>query len=161
MLKISLFCLIYISGFLHDFHTSIAEVQYNSKTESLEVSLRVFTDDLEKVLSAANNNKLIKIEGDNNAIDGLIVQYLKKNFALVSTKKEVKLAQYYGRENEADATWLYFEIQNCKNLEGYTIFNAVFQETFEDQTNIINFTILNIKKSLVFDSKTKTSLWPF
>ena len=35
----------------HPYHTSIAEVNYNAKTHSLEIALKVFTDDLEETLS--------------------------------------------------------------------------------------------------------------
>ena len=36
---------------IHDFHTSLAEVEYNTSSKTFEISLRVFTDDFEKALS--------------------------------------------------------------------------------------------------------------
>ena len=45
------------SSLTHAFHTSITEMRYNPKAKTFEISLRVFTDDLEKTLSINNQNK--------------------------------------------------------------------------------------------------------
>lgn len=161
MIRLFAICIISGFSFFHDFHTSIAELNYNPKTEALEISLRVFTDDLERVLTTVNNGNKITLEYDDKILNPLIELYLKKNFALVSDTKKVKLAQYYGREKESDATWLYFEIIDCKNLRNYTLYNSIFQETFNDQTNVVNIKVLQEKHTLVFDNKTKTKAWPF
>lgn len=46
----------------HDFHTSLTEINYNSQSRSLELSVRVFTDDLELALTNFNKGQLVKIE---------------------------------------------------------------------------------------------------
>jgi hypothetical protein len=146
---------------VHDFHTSLTEVNYNSKTGSLEVSIRVFTDDLEKMLNENKQIKPLKIEDDSQKIDPLLEQYFRKNFALIGPNKEVKLAKFYGKEKEADGTWLYFEISDCQHIKEFTIYNAIFQDMFTDQTNLVNIIYPSGKKTIVFDQKSKTSNWPF
>jgi hypothetical protein len=79
----------------------------------------------------------------------------------VSPDKEVKFGKFYGKEKEADATWLYLEIFDCKNIKNYTIYNNIMQEMFSDQTNLVNIIYGTEKKTIVFDSKTKISTWPF
>lgn len=149
------------TGSKHDFHTSITEINYNPKSGSLELSVRVFTDDLELTLTNLNKGKLVKIEDSENTVDPLIEQYIRKNLALVSPEKDVKFGKFYGKEKEADATWLYLEIFDCKQIKNYTIYNNIMQEMFSDQTNLVNIIFGNQKKTIVFDSKTKISLWPF
>jgi hypothetical protein len=146
---------------VHDFHTSLTEVNYNAKSGSLEVSIRVFSDDLELCLSKQNGGKLVTLEDDANKVESLIEQYFRKNFALISTNKEVKLVKYYGKEKEADATWLFFEIFDCQQIQNYSLYNAIFQDMFTDQTNLVNVVYPSQKKTLVFDQKEKISTWPF
>lgn len=145
----------------HDFHTSLTEINFNSKTGSLELSVRVFTDDLELTLTNFNKGKLVKIEDPEALVDPLIEQYIRKNLALISPDKEVKFGKFYGKEKEADATWIYLEIFDCKQVKNFTLYNTIMQEMFEDQTNLVNIIYPSEKKTIVFDSETKISTWPF
>jgi hypothetical protein len=145
----------------HDFHTSLSEINYNDKTKSLEISIRVFTDDLELALSEINNNKKIKIEGEKTIIDPLIEKYIMKHLAIISPQKKVKLIKYYGKEQEAEATWIYAEMADCENIKDFTLFNTLFTDLFTDQTNLVNITSGSQKKTMLFDGKTKISAWPF
>jgi hypothetical protein len=145
----------------HDFHTSLTEINFNPKTGSLELSVRVFTDDLELTLTNFNKGKLVKIEDPEATVDPLIEQYIRKNLALISPDKEVKFGKFYGKEKEADATWIYLEIFDCKQLKNFTLYNTIMQEMFEDQTNLVNIIYPSQKKTIVFDSETKVSSWPF
>ncbi len=145
----------------HDFHTSLTEINYNPKTSSLELSVRVFTDDLELTLTNFNNGKLVKIEDPEPTVNPLLEQYVRKNLALISPDKEVKFGKFYGKEKEADATWIFLEIFDCKQIKNFTLYNTIMQEMFEDQTNLVNIIYPSQKKTIVFDSETKVSTWPF
>ena len=39
----------------HDYHVSVTQMQYNASARSFEVSIRIFTDDLEKALSQSHS----------------------------------------------------------------------------------------------------------
>ena len=145
----------------HDFHTSLTEINYNPKSGSLELSVRVFTDDLELTLTNFNNGKLVKIEDPEATVNPLLEQYIRKNLALISPDKEVKFGKFYGKEKEADATWIFLEIFDCKQIKNFTLYNTIMQEMFEDQTNLVNIIYPSQKKTIVFDSETKVSAWPF
>lgn len=145
----------------HDFHTSLTEINYNPKSGSLELSVRVFTDDLELTLTNFNNGKLVKIEDPEATVNPLLEQYIRKNLALISPDKEVKFGKFYGKEKEADATWIFLEIFDCKQIKNFTLYNTIMQEMFEDQTNLVNIIYPSQKKTIVFDSETKVSTWPF
>jgi hypothetical protein len=78
MRNILLFLIIHYSlstAHAHDFHTSITRLEYNAKEKTFEVSIRLFTDDLEKGLSKANNGqKIVVLNNDKN--DGLVERYV-------------------------------------------------------------------------------------
>lgn len=150
-------------GFIptHDFHTSLAEVNYNPKTQALEITVRVFTDDLERALTEFNNGKSVKISSSSNANDALIHGYLKKHFAFITPDKKLLAYDFLGKEIELDATWLYIELPDAGNLGGHMIYNNIMLELFEDQTNLLNLIYPDKKKSFVFDAKNKAVLYPF
>lgn len=144
------------SSFLskHAFHTSITEMRYNPKQKSFEISLRVFTDDLEKTLSINNQNKKFVIENtDKN--DTFIEQYVRKHFAITTPKNQKLNYQYVGKEKEGDATWIYLEMPVNEAIKGSKIQNSVLMDSFDDQTNIINIFLNNDKKSYLFTVKNK------
>ena len=138
----------------HAFHTSITEMRYNPKEKAFEISLRVFTDDLEKTLSANNQNKKFVIENtDKN--DPFIEQYVRKHFVVITSKNQKLNYQYVGKEKEGDATWIYLEMPVNESIKGSKIQNDMLIDMFEDQTNIVNIFVNNEKKSFLFTVKNK------
>jgi hypothetical protein len=138
----------------HAFHTSITEMRYNAKTKSFEISLRVFMDDLEKMLSINNQNKKFVIENtDKN--DPFIEQYVRKHFVVITPKNQKLIYQYVGKEKEGDATWIYLEMPVNETIKGSKIQNSVLMDMFDDQTNIVNIFVNNDKKSYLFTVKNK------
>jgi hypothetical protein len=145
----------------HDFHISLTEVNYNSKTDVLELSVRVFIDDFERVLTTQNNEKKVTIsEAENAVTDQHIEKYLRKHLAFISPDKQVNQLQYLGKEIERDAVWLYVEVPNASKMANYSVYNVLFLEHFDDQTNLMNFLLPNLKKTLVFSQKTKLLPYP-
>ena len=138
----------------HAFHTSITEMRYNPKDKAFEVSLRVFTDDLEKTLSTINQNKKFVID-NNDKSDVFIEPYIRKHFIITSPKNQKLNYQYVGKEKEGDATWIYLEMPVNEPLKGSKIQNDVLIDMFDDQTNIVNIFLNNEKKSYLFTVKNK------
>ncbi|NBA87204.1 hypothetical protein GVN16_15635 [Emticicia sp. CRIBPO] len=149
------------SGARHDFHTSLTEINYNPASKSLEITIRVFTDDLESALMKFGGKKVFINTTTKDKHDPLIEQYVSKHFALLSPQKELKKGEYLGRETEADATWLYYEIPNCQSIKGYTLMNDIMQELFDDQTNLVNIIYPKDKKTIIYNAKVKSSVFPF
>lgn len=140
--------------FKHDFHTSLTEMRYNPKAKSFEISLRVFTDDLEKVLSATNQNKKFLVE-NNDKNDVFVEAYIKKHFVIVNSKNQKSIINYIGKEKEGEATWIYLEMPVNESINGSKIQNNVLIDMFEDQTNILNIFVQNQKKSYLFTVKNR------
>lgn len=148
--------LVALSGFnvKHAFHTSVTELHYNAKTKSLEISIRVFTDDLQTALTKENGKKKVVLE-KNDAFDALVQRYISKHFVLISPLKQRRASTYVGKEQENDATWIYLEMPIKESLKGTSILNEVLMETFDDQTNIVNIIYPQEKKSLLFNNHNR------
>lgn len=135
--------------YFHDFHTSIAEVNYSEKNKSLEVSLRVFTDDLESALAKANGLSKIYLD-ETKKYNDLINKYIATTFYFLDTKNVKQTHTFIGKEIEGDVTWIYFEIPLKKPLKGFQLHNAVLTELFEDQSNMVNMTYKKQKQTYIF-----------
>ncbi len=138
----------------HDFHTSLTEMQVNAKEKTLEVTLRVFTDDLEKALTRAAPGQKIRLAVNDKNDEG-IDRYVKQHFILTNAKGERKPYRYLGKEFESDATWLYLEIPFAEPLTGAKLQNDVLCDLFNDQTNLVNLLGAGERKSFIFNQKTK------
>lgn len=142
---------------LHDFHTSLTELQYNPKEKSYEVSIRMFTDDLENTLTKFNGGKKVFIGGKNDNADEVIKRYIPQHFAVYTAQKQKKAMNILGKEIEGDATWVYVEIPDAQGVLGGILQNDLLVEMFDDQTNLVNFFYQNQKKTFLFNSKVKST----
>lgn len=146
------------SFFLHDFHTSISEAEYNESNKTFEVSLRVFTNDFEEALAQKNKIKNLKLD-KNSKYNDLIEAYIKDNFYFTDSKNKKLPLNFVGKELDVDVTWIYFEIPFNKYNSGYSITNSVLVELFDDQVNLVNLKYKGLKKTyLLKTNKTTTSL---
>ena len=139
----------------HAFHTSLTEMQYNAKAKSLEISIRMFTDDLETALTKANNGQKIMLGGKNDNSEVVLNKYIQQHFAMLTPQKQKKALIVLGKELEGDATWVYVEIPNSQELKAHILYNNLMQEVFDDQTNLVNLIYLGNKKTYLFNAKTR------
>lgn len=138
---------------LHDFHASVTQIQYNPKERVFEISIRIFTDDFEKALSAASGSK-ISLSGspDRSSVKNgpIIEKYILSHFVYVSPQKQPKPIKYVGNELEADANWLYLEMPYTEPFRGGMLKQNVLMELFDDQVNMVNVQYQGQKKTFVF-----------
>jgi hypothetical protein len=154
------FLLLLVCGLLaahtrHDFHTSVTRMDFNPTEKSFEISIRVFTDDLERALSDDNKGQKFTLT-DQDKNDAAVERYIRKHFALISPQNLKKPYAYIGKEREADATWIYVEIPFKEPLSGFSLQNDVLLDTFDDQTNLVNIKYLAQRKSYIFKKDEKT-----
>lgn len=135
----------------HEYHASVTNMQYNAKERTFEVSIRMFTDDLEKTLTRENGGQRVifdkKYEKNN---DQLLEKYLRKHFVFITPQKQTRPFNYVGHETEADAQWVYIELPFAEAFRGATIQQSVLTETFDDQTNLVTINYNTQKKTLLF-----------
>lgn len=125
------------SWLLHKFYVSLTEIRYNPGSERLEVSMRIFPDDLDRALEQNFGiSTHLATELESNEADSLLQVYLGFHFALEVDGVPVIL-KYLGKEPEADAIWCYMESEAINNFGSIQIRSSLLTEEFEDQVNII------------------------
>ena len=133
----------------HPYHVSIAEVKYNAKAQSLEIALKIFTDDLEKTLSEKAGKPVVLTS--DGAVVKMLEAYFQKNFQVTLPQNQVALSRSFGFEKEDDAHWFYLDIPlKADQLKDARLRNQVLLETFSDQINLTNLEINGKKRTLIF-----------
>jgi len=140
---------------IHPFHVSVCDIEFSKHEKSLQLSQRVFIDDLEIALGKKYSLNLdVNDETTTTLLDSLIHVYMLENVHLIVDGKQ-KNATYIGNEIEGDGMWCYMEYTGIKKLKSLEIRNTVFLETFEDQVNIIHFEYEDYEKSIKLDQTKK------
>jgi len=132
----------------HPFHVSICEIDHDEKTNALQITHRIFLDDLEEGLNAFYNEKLDLLNPkDSDKINRLVEDYLSTRFTVIVNGK-VKKIDYLGNEMGKDVMWCYMEITKVKKVNTIEIEDKILFEAFDNQSNIIHVDYHNQIKSL-------------
>lgn len=135
----------------HKFYVSITKIDFVKKQEALQITLKVFTDDIEDALQANYNPSLIlKRKNEAPAVDASVENYLLQKLKIVVNNREVKL-NYLGKEYETDMLVAYIEVAGIKELNTVTVEIKILMEIFSDQQNIIHVKTPSIRRSLILD----------
>lgn len=136
-----------ISSLFHPFHVSICEIELDTKTKALQISERVFLDDLEETLHKVYNVRLDVVSPENKHLrDSLIKDYILTHLIITIDGKQHKRA-YLGHEIEKDVLWCYIEYYGVKKMKRLSITNTIFFEVYEDQNTLVHFKYNGITKS--------------
>lgn len=154
--------LIVIQSLLHPFHVSVSEVKYKEEKKAIQISVRIFLDDLEMALQEySGNDKLdITLKENWNLVNENLQKYILQNLRVYNDKGQMK-ANYIGAEMENDVMWTYVEIEKVRKLKTITIWNSILTETYDDQENIIHFRAYEKVKSarLHKGAEQKVFIW--
>ncbi len=149
------------SSVFHPFHVSVVEVEHDAKTKALQISERVFLDDLEETLTKVYNVQLDIVNPENVAFrDSLIRDYILTHLVITIDGKQKKRS-YLGHEIEEDALWCYIEYYGVKKMNKVSITNTIFFEVYEDQNTLIHFTYNEKTKSKRLTKTKPTEVFTF
>lgn len=145
-------------GTAHKFYVSVTNVNYSEKNVALEITTRVFVDDLEAVMKerygVSSNFESVE---DQKSYDLYLKRYLNSKFVVELNGNPITYA-YLGKELENDLVIFYLEVDNVEmnQLKSLTIFNEVLTDMYDEQKNIVHIKWHNNKKSFVltkYDAK--------
>ena len=143
------------SATAHDFYVSLCEINYNRETSSLEVAVKIFSDDLEAALSARGVSENEQEADSSETNDVYIDRYLRRCIRLQASDAVLNW-EYLGSEAELDVVWCYLEISGIREPAELTITNKLLTDIYEEQLNIVHVNVGNHKKSLLLSLNTPT-----
>lgn len=153
---LSITLLVLMSSFQHDIHISKTDIIYNDQTESLEITLHIYIDDLESALALKGYSGL-KICTPKEAHDAEVYMddYLRQHLKITSGAKELEW-EFLGKEISDDlfAVWCYMEIVKPELAEDLSVEVNLLTELYEDQKNIVKLQYNHQRKEFfLFDNK--------
>lgn len=150
-----------VSKMFHPFFVSVTEINHNSKEKTLEISCKLFSEDLEDVLKQNYKTAVdVTNEKQHPQVDKLVNDYVQKHLALGVDGKPVKL-NYVGFEKEAESVYCYFEVPNVANVKKVDISNSILQDFSDKQINIIHVIVNGNRKSYKLDYPQKQAAFAF
>ena len=140
----------------HDFHVSHTTLHYNTAQDSIEITVRVAIDDLEKNLETKSSGKLkLGSPKENKSSDQYIKNYFDHHLQ-ISINEKMASYNWIGKEIARDLhdIYLYFEIPDCNsngNIESIAIENTLLLERSHKQTNIVLVEFGDLNFNLTFN----------
>ena len=133
----------------HKFYVSVTDIELNTKSQSLQIVSRVFTDDLENVLRQRYNDDIRLGKGfESGDLNKIIPHYLlqKMKISLDGKSRDLK---FIGMEYDNDMIVFYVEVENVQSFQNIKIMNALLTDLFEDQKNLVHVGYKNKTRSLI------------
>ncbi|GAB5475988.1 MAG: hypothetical protein Mars2KO_40870 [Maribacter sp.] len=136
---------------VHKFYVSVTNVGYSEKEDALQITSRVFIDDMDAVMKERYD---IYTELDTERESPLAEEYLEKYLRtkfVVEVNGEPRTYDYIGKKYDNDVVIFYLEIPQLKypEVSSIQIQNEMLTDLFDDQQNIVHFKIDGKKKSFV------------
>lgn len=143
------FFLVFASMGLHKFYVSIYQVNFAPEKKMLQITTRIFADDLNNALEKKYKRKFHL--GAREEIPEDVVQmqkYMADNFSLKVSGKP-KPMQFMSKEMESNVLVCYFRIADISKVSRLEITNKILFDYVTEQQNIIQTTVNGKKTSLL------------
>jgi hypothetical protein len=145
----------------HKFYMGIYQVNYAPEKKMLQITSRVFIDDLNNALEKKYNKKVYlgtKKESPEEVI--LLKKYFLEKFS-VKVNGQSKSINFLSKELEGDILICYCNVKEITKINTLEIFNTVLIDWNAEQQNITHVTVLGEKKSILFTDSNKGEMLKF
>ncbi len=135
----------------HKFYVSVTNINYSEQQEALQITSRVFIDDLGNVLFERYDFKAqLATDDESEQANAYIEKYFRTKFVVKINGEYVEYT-FLGKKYDNDIVVCYLEIPDIKlnYLKSIEIQNEVLTDLFDEQQNVVHFKINTTKKSFV------------
>ena len=135
----------------HDYYVSTTEINYNREDNTLQITIRMFVYDFEKMIKERDFNLKVDPDSNNKKVNQILNIYIFKNFKIMVNNKLVEF-YFLGKEYKEDLAQVYYEINLNENINSITFENSILFDFFENQQNIIHFKDGKLRKSFLLNT---------
>ena len=153
-LIINIFSIIYLLA--HPIHLTVTNVEYNDSDKYIEISIRLFVDDFETILSHKNNQKInLGKNNENIKTDDFITKYITDNLIFDINYNQINSKKFVLKERKIEdiTIWLIFRVKFKGKINKVEITNTLMTDLYRDQKNMLIFTYNNKQSALEFSRK--------
>jgi len=142
----------------HPFYLSVTELSYNPVEKKLQISCKLFTDDIENTIRKSSKSYVDLLNPNNKSnSEKLLIDYIQKHLTIRSDDKPIPY-RFLGYEKEEEAIWCYFESEEIQTPKKLDINNSLLYEYLPEQFNIVHVNVSgNRQSSKVNNPESKLS----
>jgi len=134
-------------AYLHPIFVSVTEIEHNAAQKTLELSCKLFTDDLEKTLRMHTIEKIDLLNGlVKKQMEKLVNNYIQQHLQIRVDGKVVAL-QFIGFEQQEEGIVSFYQAGNVPLVKRFDIFNNLLYEYKTEQMGIMHVMVNGIRKS--------------
>ncbi len=146
---------------LHKFYVSVTNINYVEEDQALQITSRLFVDDLEELLKERYDIEgLLGTDKETAIADKYIEKYLNTKFLLYLDDEKVSY-NFLGKKYDNDVVICYLEVENVllDTIKTIEVQNEILTDLFDEQKNLVHIKYEGKKKSFVLiKSDTKGML---
>lgn len=134
---------------VHEFYTSVTQIEYVKEKQAIQIISRIFIDDFEKVLRERYDKSITLSDiKEKEQINDYIGKYLISKINIKINNIDSKII-FLGKEYDSDVMICYLEIKDIENIKSLEITNTVLFDLYLKQQNIVRTNVYSNKKSFV------------
>ena len=134
----------------HKFYVGVFQIDYFKEKKAVQITARLFIDDLEKALHKKHNKHFYITTKDEVAdANSYIAMYLQDKLKIKINNK-IQTIQFLTKEQEDNIVICYLKINFKDNIKDLEITNNVLSDIFNEQQNLLHLNINSNKKTLLF-----------
>ena len=131
----------------HPYYISVTDIKYKEKEKSLQISCKLFTNDLENALKKIYKKPIDVLHPKDKAeTEKLLFDYISKHLQIKVNGKLQNLV-FIGYEKEEEAVWTYLEVKNVALPKTMHIENSLLYEYLPQQLNMVHTEMRDKKQS--------------
>lgn len=131
----------------HPFFVSVTELEYNNTEKTVEISCKLFTDDLEKTLRTQYPGKIDLLNPQKKTeMISILDAYIRKNLKLTINGKPVTM-NYLGYEQQQEAIISYLELPQAEPVKKISLENTLLYTLHPQQMGIVHCIVSGNRKS--------------
>jgi hypothetical protein len=151
-------CLLLTAFAAHKFYVGIYQVNFVPEKKMLQITSRVFVDDVNDVLKQKHKREFRIGETAETAEDvTLMKQYFAENMTVKIDGKQQQL-QFMSKEIENNVLICYFRCTGIARIKMFEIKNKILIDLVTEQQNIIQTNINGEKKSILLTVDNTTEV---
>lgn len=145
-----LLAIIVLSSFaVHKFYVGMFQLKYVPQKKELQITARIFVDDLNLALEKKFHKKTFIGEPKETKGDEVLMQkYLTEKFKL-KINGQAKSYTFLSKEIETNVVVCYLKIKDLAKITSLEVENFILMEIYPEQQNIIQFDNNGEKNSLL------------
>ena len=148
------------NGF-HPFYVSVTEINHNAENHTLEISCKMFAEDLEEILKTNYQAQVsLGTAKDKARLDQLIPDYINKHLSVNVDGKPVKLA-YIGFEKDKESAYCYLQVDDVNAIKKINISNTILYDFNDGEINIMHVVVGGKRQSTKLSYPDKQAAFSF